>query len=97
MFEAGESLILSSIFFLYLLRYIAIFLVYDTVGIGGVLGGDDTCIWHGVFFFFFLDNLEYTKQCDICIIIYVYVIEQFILVVLIIRSLYNHTPEAPRS
>lgn len=53
MFEAGESLILSSIFFLYLLRYIAIFLVYDTVGIGGVLGGDDTCIWHGVFFFFF--------------------------------------------
>lgn len=49
------------------------------------------------FFFFFLDNLEYTKQCDICIIIYVYVIEQFILVVLIIRSLYNHTPEAPRS
>lgn len=50
-----------------------------------------------VFFFFFLDNLEYTKQCDICIIIYVYVIEQFILVVLIIRSLYNHTPEAPRS
>lgn len=54
MFEAGESLILSSIFFLYLLRYIAIFLVYDTVGIGGVLGGDDTCIWHGVFFFFWI-------------------------------------------